>query len=307
VPSVQEWSASLQQRIGKDWTAEIDYTGTHVVHVTQDVDVNPPALPVGALSSVAIDQRRIFPGWAAVTTFLPIGYSRYEGLSGTLRNIRWKGITVMSSITFAKNLASYNLANQNIGNQDFEYAYMWRGPAHLTPKLRSTTSWSYLLPFAQRPGALGMLIGGWTLSGIIEMSTGIPNFVTTTDNSGTNYGIMPNRVCDANSVPNGPSRTEWFNTACFTQPAFGTFGNSNFGVYTDPGINNWNVGISKSTRLRYPIEAGRLQFRTELFNAWNHTQWGPANNMSLTQSPASGQITSTRPPRQIQLSLHYIF
>jgi hypothetical protein len=65
-----------------------------------------------------------------------------------------------------------------------------------------------------------------------------PTRVTTTDTSGTGYGVLPNRICDATEVPGGHTRFQWFNLGCFTQPAFGTWGNSNLGVVTQPGINN---------------------------------------------------------------------
>jgi hypothetical protein len=71
--------------------------------------------------------------------------------------------------------------------------------------------------------------------------------VTTTDSSGTGYGLRPDRICDAKDVPAGKSRLQWFNLACFAQPAFGTWGNAGLGVYEDPGINNWNLALAKST------------------------------------------------------------
>jgi len=277
--------------------------------MTQNVDVNAPARPQGALASLSINQRRKFPQWGVINSLVPMGYSRYEGVSASLRDSQWKGLTLISSFTFAKNLSSFDLSKQNQGNQSVDYAYIWRGPAHLTPRLRFTNSWSYVIPFARHAkGLAGAVAGGWSLSGVIDMSTGIPNYVTTTDTSGTGYGIMPNRICDARNVPDGRSRQEWFNTACFTQPAFGTWGNSNFGVYEDPGTNNWNVSLSKNFKFRFPAEGSRLQFRGDLFNIWNHTQWGPPVSTVLQSGNVNaGQISSTRPARQVQMSLKYTF
>jgi hypothetical protein len=109
-------------------------------------------------------------------------------------------------------------------------------------------------------------------------------------------------------VPGGRGRLQRFNEACFAQPTFGTWGNSNLGVYEDPGTNNWNISFSKSTPLRFPREGGRVQLRADLFNAWNHTQWGPAQNSTLQSGNVNaGRISATRPSRQIQLSLKYMF
>lgn len=89
---------------------------------------------------------------------------------------------------------------------------------------------------------------------------------------------------------------------------FGTWGNSNFGVYTDPGINNWNLAVAKNVKIGVPSETGMIEFRLDLFNAWNHTQWGAATNATLQSGNVNaGTITYTRPPRQLQMSLRYRF
>jgi hypothetical protein len=312
VPSVQQWSASIQQGIGRSWTAEISYLGTHAVHANQYVDANGPVLPQGAFASLSINQRRTFPQWGALMTYAPIGYSRYEAGAATLRNMQWHGLTLMSSFTFAKNIASYSFATNERGNDDIHYAYIWRGPAALSPRLSFVNSFSYQLPYGRMgsgKGLLGKALGGWMVSGVAQMATGNPNWVTTaTDTSGTGYGTLPDRVCDARNVPGGRSAAEWFNRDCFVQPAFGTFGNSGMGVYENPGVNTWNISLRKSTKVRWPSESGRIDFLAQMFNAFNHTQWGPATNQSAAQAGArSGSITATRPPRQIQLSMKYIF
>jgi hypothetical protein len=79
-------------------------------------------------------------------------------------------------------------------------------------------------------------------------------------------------------------------------------------VYEDPGLNNVNMSIQKNTRLTFPTEASAVLFRVDLFNTFNHTQLGPASNSTLQSGNVnSGRITSTRPPRQIQLSLSFLF
>jgi len=310
---VQEWSASIQQRLGSSWSAEISYQGTHAIHLPQFVDVNAPALPQGALANVPINQRRPFPQWGVIGTWKPIGYSRYHGVAGSLRSNYWHGLTYLSSFTFAKNLVSSMLGASDSGNVHGAYPYIWEGPGQITPRLRFVNSFSYDLPLGPgkvraSEGLAAGILGGWTVSSIIDMTTGAPNRVTTNDLSGTGYGIMPDRICDPREVPGGRNRLHWFNTSCFAQPAFGTWGNSPIGVYEDPGINNLNLTIIKTTRIRFPAESGSIVFRTDLFNALNHTQWGSASNSTLQSGNVnSGRITSTRPPRQIQFSLSYIF
>ena len=312
IPTVQEWSASIQQGIGRAWTAEVSYQGTHQVHANQYVDANAPVLPDGAFAALSINQRRALPQWATLTTYDPIGYSRYEGAAVTVRNMQWHGLTLMSSFTFAKNIASYSFATNETGNEDIYYAYLWRGVSALSPSRSFVNSYSYQLPYGRNgtgKGIAGKTLGGWMVSGVVQMSTGNWNWVTTnTDTSGTGYGTLPDRVCNAQNVPGGRSYLEWFNRDCFVQPATGAFGNSGMGVYQNPGINNWDVSLRKSTRTGWLSDYGRIDFMAQLFNAFNHTQWGPATNETTTQvGNRSGTIVSTRPPRQIQLSMKYIF
>jgi hypothetical protein len=315
VSQVHEWSASIQQRLKGNWGAEIAYQGTHALHLPQFVDVNAPALPQGRFAGVAINDRRPFTQWGVLGAWKPIGYSRYNGVSASIRNSDFHGLTLQSSFTFAKNIASGLLGTSDQGNAHGAYPYIWQGPAELTPRLRSVTSFSYSLPVgkgkqfgAGMNGAANAIVGGWVVAGIADFTTGAWRRVTTNDTSDTTYGAMPNRICDPRDVPGGRSRLQWFNTGCFVNAPFGTWGNSPMGVYEDPGINNWNISAQKRFPIKFPNETARIEFRTDFFNAFNHTQWGPASNSTLVSGNVnSGRITSTRAPRQIQFSLTYAF
>lgn len=315
VASVQEWSFSIQQRLSSDWAAEVSYQGTHAIHLLQFVDVNPPRLPLAGEPRIPINDRRKFPFWGVIGSWKPIGYGRYNGLGATLRNNNWHGLTYLSSFTYAKNIVSAVLGTSDQGNAHGDYPYIWEGSAEITPRLRAVNSLTYDLPFGPgrwlgrgARGPVGAIAGGWAISAIVDMTTGAWRRVTTSpDTSDTNYGAMPDRICDPRDVPGGRNRLQWFNTSCFAQPAFGTFGNSPIGVYEDPGINNWNMSISKTTPIRFPTEAGRVEFRLDLFNAFNHTQWSNATNTTLIANVNAGRIGGTRPPRQMQFSLSFMF
>ena len=74
-------------------------------------------------------------------------------------------------------------------------------------------------------------------------------------------------------------------------------------ILNAPGINNFDLQLYKETRFG---ERQSLDFRWEMFNAFNHTQWSPpATNM---ESPATfGVITATAAPRIMQVVLKYSF
>ena len=79
--------------------------------------------------------------------------------------------------------------------------------------------------------------------------------------------------------------------------------NAGRNILNSPGINNFDLQIYKGTRL---TERHALEFRWEMFNAWNHAQFlAPGTNL---ESPATfGKITDTRAPRIMQLVLKYSF
>jgi len=66
-----------------------------------------------------------------------------------------------------------------------------------------------------------------------------------------------------------------------------------------PGINNFDIGIGRNQRFRE--QRVNLQFRAEMFSAFNHTQLG-APNGSVT-SPDFGRITSAGGARTMQFGL----
>ena len=87
------------------------------------------------------------------------------------------------------------------------------------------------------------------------------------------------------------------------------FGNLGRNVITGPGFFNTDVSLMKDTVVAEKIH---LQFRAELFNVFNHPNFGQPGNVVGT--PDFGRITNTRFPtgesgssRQVQLGMKLIF
>jgi hypothetical protein len=105
----------------------------------------------------------------------------------------------------------------------------------------------------------------------------------------------------------------YFNTSCFENPAvigddgIGTaFGDSGVGIVRGPDQRNFDLAIIKRTRAPFLGEAANLEFRAELFNAFNTPQFSnPDNSFS---SPTFGQISTTSVnPRIVQFALKFNF
>jgi len=84
----------------------------------------------------------------------------------------------------------------------------------------------------------------------------------------------------------------------------GSFGRD---VFHGPGFANWDISASKKIFIR--SEGQYLEFRGELFNAFNHTQFDSTNSSSIGSigSANFGIISATRDPRIIQFTARYTF
>jgi len=126
------------------------------------------------------------------------------------------------------------------------------------------------------------------------------------DNSNTGQSLQG---FGANDRPNvagnphvaSPTSDLWFNTAAFTVPPHGSFGNAGRNILDRPSFHTINFSQVKNTTFR---ERSSLQFRAESFNLLNRP------NLSLpifVGSPTFGHILSARDPRHIQFGLKLLF
>ena len=184
-----------------------------------------------------------------------------------------------------------------------------------------TASVIYTLPFGRGRkwgsnwnGAANAIAGGWEVTLIEKATSGFPIFIIDTDNSsGSNLAnpngtsqIRPNQTC--NPVLSHPTLSEWFNGACFSQPAPGQLGNANRTPLSGPDFVNTDFSIIKHF---VPREGWRIDFRTEFFNLFNHAQFGaPGGNGTGADfnSPTFTAVNYTvNNPRLVQFALKLSF
>jgi len=167
------------------------------------------------------------------------------------------------------------------------------------------------LPVYLVPGPK-MLVNGWKLTGITHLSTGSPVTLFEVDDRsllGTaGAGAIsipidrPNYTAGSLNISNPRRGNPYFNTALFSAEDLGTIGTANRRFFASPGLNNFDAALLKDTTLR---ESLRLEFRAELFNAFNHAQFGqPDGNFN---SSTFGMVSTANSPRIMQLSLKLLF
>jgi hypothetical protein len=173
-----------------------------------------------------------------------------------------------------------------------------------------------MLPFFKdsSSAAAKAILAGWSISGITTINSGQPMSRILAGTNGFLRGNRPNIVGDP-AAGEQTANLLWFNPNAYAPAADGTFGDSRRAEFRQPGRNQTDLSVSKNWNFN---GTQRVQFRADLINAFNHTQWladpnvaGLDNtcNISLTTcNPANdtfGQILNSRAPREIQLGLKF--
>ena len=188
------------------------------------------------------------------------------------------------------------------------------------------------LPFFEHSDSLikKTAFAGWQVVGITTFRSGLPNNICldadiagTGDGPGVYECQRPDQLGNPNLSGGHRSIGQYFNTAAFVEPALGDFGNATRNVVRGPGINNWDISIMKDFNVPWfgrhsgwlADENAVLQFRTEFFNAWNHTQFNGIITTFQTVAPGQpsgtdggfGSVSGARDPREIQFGLKLTF
>jgi hypothetical protein len=156
----------------------------------------------------------------------------------------------------------------------------------------------------------------WQTSGIYSFSSGQPlaiNFSTTTPVDITGSPTDGARVVlTGNPNLSHSERTFVRNlrTEVVQLPGRGTIGNAERFPIRGPRNQNWDLTVFKSFPLR---ESLRVQFRWELYNALNQTQFTTIDTAARFDPQGRqvnarfGEFTAARPPRVMQFALRFLF
>ena len=340
--TTMNWSMGVQHQV-QDFAIDVAYVGNESYHLIGAKNINP--IPLGAHFNPAFQDPsqpgkplsdnflRPYYGWGNITTLTNAYNANYHSLQVSVQRRFARGLQVGAAYTFSKAL---DVADSDTSTVSSYFAPRFRnyGRAGFDRPQQFVLNYVYDLPkLGTRLNFLPakVVLDNWEISGVTSFISGSPftpglGWQTSQDptgsgTTGTGDGARVNVLgsCGGNGTH---TFNQWFNTASFGPPAIGSWGNpnvtmANFGnagtnVCRNPGINNWDLAVTK----RFPFfnEARFVQFRTELFNAWNHTQYSGVdtsasyNATTGTQTnPTFGQVNNARPGRIIELSLRFVF
>ena len=350
-PYMQHWSLDVQRLFGDKTMASVGYFGSKGTHLIGVYELNeiPPGKALtsqcatgtntlqtpgvvtvpcqvagtyfggsaGGVSSNILDQIRPYRGYRSITMLTPQFNSNYHSLQAMLQRRFGVASQVNVAYTWSKNLTD-NITDRSDAPENSYNIRLDRGKAALDRRHIFTANYIYDLPwFNKRHDFVGNVLGGWEISGIVSLQTGLWYTVTTNfDASGLGNvpalvaGNRANVICDPNA--NAPHTfAQWFNTACFEKtptapPVANVVGNGGRGIIEGPPTQRFDLSVFKNIRFGEKV---KLQLRGEAFNVFNHTNF---RNLSATSkiavtSATFGQINAVRDPRTIQLGAKLSF
>ena len=367
-PYVQQFSLDLQQQITPTLILDAGFFGTHGTHLLGAENLNQPmpgawvgkVQPNNSLAATCIDsdtgtqsflnstcdrvinQIRPYLGYSAVDSLRTIFSSNYSSLQVKATK-RFKGKSFIdANYTWSRDLtnapADYSGFIQDIYNPNGDYG---RAPDDRTNIINLDGVWE--LPwYKEQKGLVGHVVGGWEVSGIYAIDSGLPltlsatsatsanynlptasvfngrsNTGIITDNAGlgslgaTSAGIRLNQLGDPNQgygtkIHNKGYNSLWFYTGAFAAapPSQTTLAPTvKRGTIQGPGFNRLDVGIHRNFRLYNRLN---FQFRAEAFNAANHTNVQSIST-AANSSGIFGEVTGYRDARIMQFSGRFEF
>jgi hypothetical protein len=336
LPATMNFSFGAQRRVSSLFVVDVAYVGSLSSHLAENRDYNTTPFATNFLRSNedptaagrALRQTflRPFIGYDAINVVEMSSNSSYHSLQTQIQRRFGKQLNIDVSWTWSKAMGYAD------GDRSIRSALLgkWRdyGRLGLDTTHILNVFFVYEIPTLSRLAGGNPLVKAlfdeWRLSGISRFASGVPFGVALQapgiDFTGSTEPGRINLVANPQLPKSQRTFSQAFNTAAFAYPAPGRFGittldtvdygNAPRDMFRGPGINNWNLSLTKNIRIR---ESHRFSLGAEFFNAFNHTQFRRVNNQARYNTagqqtnPQFGEYQSTNGARVIQLWLRYSF
>ena len=277
LPRTYQWNAAIERRLRDADSMTLTYLGAAGRKLMRRDDYFPP--------------NPNFPGEFDVIK--NGASSSYQALQAQFRRRFSGGLQALLSYTWAHSIddvsSGANILNvppgvtslSNRGSSDYDIRQTFSGAI------------SYNIP-SPRAGVTKAIAGNWSLDSIVYVRTAPPVNVTTGANP------FPSALSTANSVQRPdlvPGTPLWIadpnvadgkriNPAAFSKPVGTLQGNLGRNALTGFGASQMDLSLRRQFRLKERLS---LQARADLFNLFNHPNFGPPVN--YLSSPLFGQAT----------------
>ena len=288
--------------------------------------------------------------WASLDLFTTGASSYYSALQFGLTKRITKGLQFQSAYTWSHatdDNPGYSNVEQTTVQSSHTVDALHPNVDRGNSILDITHIWKfnvlYNLPkFAASDGFAGKIVNGWWMSSILSIQTGLPFTVDLNTNrsaSGLANGgggndrpdLVPGRSLSSivsgvtpntcGSIPAGTALgtpTLYFDPCAFTDQPQGFYGTSGRNILRGPHYRDVDFSLVKDTNVSHLGENGKVEFRAEVFNLFNHPNFGMPARVAFAGNEANGAPpvlqanvgvinTTATTSRQLQLALKIIF
>lgn len=325
-PYIQQYNVGIQYELMKDVVVDVAYVGNKGTKLNGFRNLNQNSVinnPDGTQSAGP----RPFPAFGDIQWMENRVSSSYNSLQTRLEKRFSAGLTGLVSYTWGKALTgapdhistSGGGAGFDTGTfkepQDGTNLKADRGLAEFDVKHRFVASYIWELPFGRGrrfgntwSALTDAVLGGWQLTGIHSLQSGLGLTATLAGSSVLSLGgerrARPNLIGEPELPESERTVQRWFNTDAFAafSPSPQAFGTAGVGIMRGPGSANFDFTLAKTFTV---LGSRQIQFRTEVFNAFNHANFGPPN--IARDSSGFGQILTASTARVMQFGLKFYF
>jgi hypothetical protein len=335
-PKSYNYSAGIQREIGWGTVLDVTYAGSRMRDAEMSTNINPVpdgarfldvnpqnADPRNPTSAKPSEFLRPFVGYQDITIRSHFGTAHYNSLQVQLNRRYINGLQFAVAYTLAKTI-SFGPNTDPPTYNPLRPGDAWNvAPYEPTQLHNLVINYTWDLPKGSRMWdnkVMRGLLDGWQVSGDTAVVSGdwAGASVSTTDNfdfTGGDGGSRPNVsgdvLCSSNCDPAPGGTGSYLNAAAFGRPAGrGDIGNAPRTFFRLPKIVNSNVSAFKNFAIG---GSRRIQFRWEMYNVFNHTQWATINTTAQFNpqgeqvNAAFGQALTARSPRVMQGAIRLSF
>ena len=316
---VQHWNLTVARELTRNDAIQISYLGNHGLNLRRNLNINF----VDRVTKLPPN-----PKFSNINIETATGQNIYHALQVSLKRRFSAGLQYDVNYTWAH--AIDDVQDQGLFSaqpQDNNNLRAERGNS--SGDIRHTVNFNllYELPigrghdlFGNAKGFGGALASGWKLAALGILHSGIANtvFIGTNTFGNNNFtNQRPNAVAGVSPYAVDQSPDHWLNPAAFSlpiasttsNPTAGMFGNLGRNTIFGPDFKQIDISILRDFKLG---ERGRLEYRAEFFNIFNHPNFDQPNTTFNT--PSFGKIFNTfgrtvgiGTSRQIQMALRLSF
>jgi hypothetical protein len=320
----ETWGLTIEHSLPANFLFSTQYLGSRGVRLFSRGGVNLCTSPVTFNSADGDCVRTLDQYYPAGNPFGSVdlkhdaGASTYHALGVSVERRFSKGLSFQSRYTWSHSINDGSVGGgESSGPENVNCLLCDKGPSIFDVRHNFTTNAVYELPFGpgkaylNDSGALGKVVGGWSLSSVGLWHTGHPLTVQM-DLSGSIVGgpfdtfpytyLLPDGNDQTNQRPDvipgvpltlpggGRNNVPLINAAAFQAPPVDE--NGNFTRYGNAGngliraFDSWQVdlALTKETKL---TERYSMEFAVQAFNIFNHVQLGDPGALNLVYDPGA--------------------